>query len=76
MPPTCGFPGTASKDQGWQSVLSAAHFAPLDKRDFSPEAWRRQARAPLVLLAVKRVAEGQTADNLTQRQTLCRPLAM
>ena len=38
----------------WQSVLDAARFAPLDARDFSPEAWQRQAKAPLVLLAVKR----------------------
>ena len=38
----------------WQSVLNAARFAPLDARDFSPEAWQRQAKAPLVLLAVKR----------------------
>ena len=41
---------------GWQSVLGAAHLAPLDEKDFSPEVWRRQARSGLVLLAVKRVA--------------------
>jgi glycosyltransferase involved in cell wall biosynthesis/SAM-dependent methyltransferase len=40
--------------QEWQCVLSAAHFAALDERDFSREAWREQAKAPLVLLAVKR----------------------
>ena len=61
--------------QGWQSVLSAAHFAPLDQRDFSPEAWRRQARAPLVLLAVKRVAVGDNGQ-FDAEETLCRPLAM
>jgi ubiquinone/menaquinone biosynthesis C-methylase UbiE len=43
----------------WQSVLGAAHFAALDERDFSEEAWLDQAKAPLVLLAVKRVAMGQ-----------------
>jgi ubiquinone/menaquinone biosynthesis C-methylase UbiE len=41
---------------GWQSVLSAAHFAALDEKGFCPEAWRRQAGSRLVLLAVKRVA--------------------
>jgi 2-polyprenyl-6-hydroxyphenyl methylase/3-demethylubiquinone-9 3-methyltransferase len=38
----------------WQSVLAAAHFEPLDERDFSTSAWRRQAKAPLILLAAKR----------------------
>jgi SAM-dependent methyltransferase len=60
---------------GWQSLLNTAHFAPLDKRDFSQEAWRHQARAPLVLLAVKRVAtvgNGQFGAD----ETLCRPVAM
>jgi ubiquinone/menaquinone biosynthesis C-methylase UbiE/glycosyltransferase involved in cell wall biosynthesis len=42
----------------WQSILSAVDFAPMDKRDFSREAWHDQANAPLVLLAVKRVAPG------------------
>lgn len=41
---------------GWHSVLSSAHFAALDERDFSRDAWRRQAKAPLILLAVKRAA--------------------
>jgi hypothetical protein len=60
--------------QGWQSVLNAAHFAALDERDFTQEAWRHQARAPLVLLAVKRkatVGSGQFDAD----ETLCRPLA-
>jgi len=61
--------------QGWQSVLSAAHFAPLDQRDFSPAAWRHQARAPLVLLAVKRVAVGGNGQ-FDADEALCRPLAM
>ncbi len=39
---------------GWRSVLSAAHFSPCDERDFSRAAWREQAQAPLVLLALKR----------------------
>jgi ubiquinone/menaquinone biosynthesis C-methylase UbiE len=59
---------------GWQSLLNAAHFTPLDKRDFSQDAWRHQARAPLVLLAVKRVAtvgSGQFGAD----ETLCRPVA-
>jgi ubiquinone/menaquinone biosynthesis C-methylase UbiE len=42
----------------WQSILSAVDFDPMDKRDFSREAWHDQANAPLVLLAVKRVAPG------------------
>jgi SAM-dependent methyltransferase len=42
----------------WQSVLSSAHFAPLDERDFSKNAWRRQAKAPLILLAAKRDVGG------------------
>ncbi len=59
--------------QGWQSVLSAAHFAPLNQRDFAPETWRRQARAPLVLLAVKRVAVGGSGQ-FDAEEALCRPL--
>ena len=43
----------------WQSVLSAAQFAALDERDFSEKAWLDQAKAPLVLLVMKRVATGQ-----------------
>jgi ubiquinone/menaquinone biosynthesis C-methylase UbiE len=57
--------------QGWQSVLSVAHFAPLEEREFSPEAWQGQSHAPLVLLAVKRMAvveSGQFAAEVT----LCR----
>jgi ubiquinone/menaquinone biosynthesis C-methylase UbiE len=41
---------------GWQSILSAVDFVPLDKKDFSREAWQEQAKAPLIFLAVKRVA--------------------
>jgi hypothetical protein len=59
---------------GWQSVLSAAHFAALDERDFSQEAWRHQAGAPLVLLAVKRVATGGSGQ-FDADEALCRPLA-
>jgi ubiquinone/menaquinone biosynthesis C-methylase UbiE len=61
--------------QGWQSVLSAAHFTPLDERDFSQETWRHQAGAPLVLLAVKRVATGGSGQ-FDADEALCRPLAM
>jgi SAM-dependent methyltransferase len=43
---------------GWHAVLSAADFEALDKRDFSSDAWRRQDKAPLILLAVKRAAAG------------------
>ena len=39
----------------WESVLMAADFAALDRRDFSEDTWRKQATAPLVLLTVKRV---------------------
>jgi ubiquinone/menaquinone biosynthesis C-methylase UbiE len=39
----------------WQSVLASAHFAALDERDFSNYAWRHQAKARLILLAVRRV---------------------
>jgi ubiquinone/menaquinone biosynthesis C-methylase UbiE len=46
-----------SEDE-WHAVLSSAHFAALDERDFSKDAWRRQANAPLILLAVKRAATG------------------
>jgi len=41
----------------WQAVLKTARFTPLDARDFSHDAWQRQAQAPLVLLAVKRARE-------------------
>jgi glycosyltransferase involved in cell wall biosynthesis/SAM-dependent methyltransferase len=43
------------EEQGWQSVLRAAHFVAVDQSDFLPDAWQRHA--PLVLLAVKRAAE-------------------
>jgi len=43
---------------GWRSVLSSAHFAALEERDFSKDAWRRRAKAPLLLLAVRRVGAG------------------
>jgi ubiquinone/menaquinone biosynthesis C-methylase UbiE len=49
--------------QGWQSLLSDAHFTALDERDFSQEAWRHQARSPLVLLALKRVATGESGKS-------------
>ena len=60
--------------QEWQSVLAAAHFAPLDERDFSEEAWRRQARAPLVLLAVKKVAKS-VSGQFDRNEALCRSVA-
>jgi len=43
-------------EEGWDDILAIAQFAPVDARDISGEAWRRQAAAPLVLLALKRVA--------------------
>ena len=56
---------------GWQSMLSAVDFAPLDKKDFAREAWREQANAPLVLLAVKRAARGWgEVDAARQRQNV------
>ncbi len=41
---------------GWHSVLRAAHIAALDESDFSENAWRRQAKSPLILLAAQREA--------------------
>jgi glycosyltransferase involved in cell wall biosynthesis/SAM-dependent methyltransferase len=38
----------------WQALLARAGFEALDRADFSPDAWRRKAKAPLVLLAVKK----------------------
>jgi glycosyltransferase involved in cell wall biosynthesis/ubiquinone/menaquinone biosynthesis C-methylase UbiE len=40
----------------WESLLTAAGFVALDTYDFSRDAWRNQATAPLILVAVKRVA--------------------
>ena len=40
----------------WQSVLSSARFLALNESDFSEESWRRQAKEPLILLAMKRAA--------------------
>jgi glycosyltransferase involved in cell wall biosynthesis/ubiquinone/menaquinone biosynthesis C-methylase UbiE len=60
--------------EGWQSALSAAHFAPLDEKDFSEKAWQQQARAPLVLLAVKKLATGYGRD-FEAEAALCRPVA-
>ena len=57
--------------QGWQSVLSAAHFASLEESEFSDEAWQRQAHAPLVLLAVKRMAVVENGQ-FDAEATLCR----
>ena len=44
------------RGDGWESVLSRAHFAAFDESDFSKHAWLRQAKEPLILLAVKRAA--------------------
>jgi SAM-dependent methyltransferase len=49
--------------QGWHAVLSAARFAALDAIDFSEQAWRNQAQAPLVLLVVKKLATSQYPTN-------------
>jgi 2-polyprenyl-3-methyl-5-hydroxy-6-metoxy-1,4-benzoquinol methylase len=43
-----------SRGGWWESVLAAAGFVPLDKKDFSEESWLDKANAPLILLAVKR----------------------
>ncbi|MGO8818047.1 MAG: methyltransferase domain-containing protein [Terriglobia bacterium] len=58
----------------WQSLLGAAHFAALDENDSSPKAWQQQARAPLVLLAVKKLATGYGRD-FEAEAALCRPVA-
>ncbi len=55
-------------EQQWQSVLNAAHFAALDERDFSRDAWQHQAKASLVLLAVKRVVEQLDVEAALQHQ--------
>jgi ubiquinone/menaquinone biosynthesis C-methylase UbiE len=47
----------------WESLLTAAGFVAWDKNDFSEDAWRRQSKAPLILLAVKRVARGDTGQS-------------
>jgi SAM-dependent methyltransferase len=44
--------------QGWHAALAGAGFEPLDPQDFSETAWRAQARAPLVLLAVRKAVDG------------------
>jgi ubiquinone/menaquinone biosynthesis C-methylase UbiE len=54
----------------WESLLTVAGFVALDKRDFSRDAWRNRAEAPLILLAVKRVAravEGQFVGAALRR---------
>jgi ubiquinone/menaquinone biosynthesis C-methylase UbiE len=56
---------------GWQSVLSAAHFAALDENDFSPEAWQHQAQSPLVLLAVKRAATAPCNEKAEVARASC-----
>ena len=43
----------------WESLLTSAHLLALSNRDFSRQAWRDQANAPLILLAVKKAATGQ-----------------
>jgi ubiquinone/menaquinone biosynthesis C-methylase UbiE len=40
----------------WESVLRRARFAAFDGSDLSNDAWLRQARQPLILLAMKRAA--------------------
>jgi ubiquinone/menaquinone biosynthesis C-methylase UbiE len=45
----------------WESLLTAAGFVAWDKNDFSEDAWRKQSKAPLILLAVKRVATAEAA---------------
>jgi ubiquinone/menaquinone biosynthesis C-methylase UbiE len=57
--------------QGWKSILGAAHFAPLDESEFSDEAWQQQIRAPLILLAVKRMAIVESGQ-LVAEPALCR----
>src|SRR5205814_3854544 len=47
----------------WESVLAAAGFVAFDRRDFSKDAWREQATAPLVLLTVKRIARAQSGSG-------------
>jgi 2-polyprenyl-3-methyl-5-hydroxy-6-metoxy-1,4-benzoquinol methylase len=43
----------------WESVLSGAHFVGLEGSDFSDDAWLRQAKQALFLLAVKRAARDE-----------------
>ncbi len=43
---------------GWESVLTTAGFVPFDKEDFSRDKWFDKAKAPLIILAVKKAAAG------------------
>ena len=54
----------------WQSVLSSARFTPLNESDFSKESWRRQAKEPLILVAVKRALNPPPATPRMTRPTL------
>jgi ubiquinone/menaquinone biosynthesis C-methylase UbiE len=60
--------------QGWQSVLGAAHFAPLEESGLSDSDWQGKARAPLVLLALKRMEAG-SRGQIDGEAALCRHLA-
>jgi len=42
----------------WESILSAAGFEPVDKREFSEDPWLEKSGSPLVLLAARKVATG------------------
>ncbi len=42
--------------RAWQSMLDGARFAAVDRGEFSEQAWRQRATAPLILLAVKKIA--------------------
>jgi glycosyltransferase involved in cell wall biosynthesis/SAM-dependent methyltransferase len=57
--------------EGWKSVLNTAGFAPFDSPGFSPELIMRKAGAPLVLLAVKRMAAGES-EQFVAEAALCR----
>jgi glycosyltransferase involved in cell wall biosynthesis/SAM-dependent methyltransferase len=41
----------------WESLLTAAGFVVLDRRDFSEGAWLNQAKAPLILVSVKKAGK-------------------
>lgn len=42
----------------WKSILNAAGFEAVDESQLSEASWQRQARSPLVLVTVKKVAAG------------------
>lgn len=47
----------------WESILDAAGFRPMNKREFSHERWVEQSTKPLILLAVKKVTTSESYSS-------------